>query len=428
MTPNTSAPLRLSPWLVFLAALACYLADGRPHGGVDTVAAPYTAWALVRHGSWDVQRYPNLRQFQPDHIVPQPDGRAMTTRPGAALAAVPVVLPFALWREEPLAPVNMDHLGKLAAVLHVAGAATLFYLLLLRLLPAQALLTTALFALGTSLYSSAAMALWMHGPATFWLVVALYLLLVPAPSGTWRDLAGGAALGMALFARPTTALFAAAALAALLVQGRLRRLAVASLGLLLPVAGYLAYSHSYLGHALLGGYGRDAWWQHSAGVALAGLLVSPSRGLFVYTPAFLLVPLGAWALWRHRDVTPDQRWLLLFWLLAAAATAAFYAVCWPCWWAGWSYGPRFFCECAPALCLAFAFAAERLRGGLGRAVAGGLVGLSILFHAAGVFGGACGWHERHEGGDPNRYMFALRDTQLEASLRWMLTPRALRAP
>ena len=115
--------------------------------------------------------------------------------------------------------------------------------------------------------------------------------------------------------------------------------------------------------------------------------------------------------------------MVSFWLLAVAATAAFYAACWPCWWAGWSYGPRFFCECVPALCLAFAFAVDSLRGWGFAALTRGLVALSVLVHAAGVFGSTSGWHERHEGGDPNVYLFAWRDSQIEASLRQMLTPR-----
>ena len=412
-----------SPWLIFVAVLACYHANGRPQGGVDTVAAPYAAWALVRHGSWDLQQYKHLDRYRPDHIVTQPDGRWMTTRPGAALAALPVVLPFALGRETPLSETNMYHLGKLASGLHVAAAAAVFYLLLWRLVPAQALLATVLFALGTSLYSSAGMALWMHGPATFWLVVALYLLVVPSESPTIRGFWAGLALGLAFFARPTVALFLLATMASLLVQGRLRKLAGVALGLVLPVMGHVAYSHFYMGHAMLGGYGRDAWGQGSFAVALAGLLVSPSRGLFVYTPAFLLVPVGAYSLWRNRELLSDQRSMALFWLLAVAATAAFYAACWPCWWAGWSYGPRFFCECVPALGLAFAFAAEKLSGWAGASLTRGLVGLSVLVHAAGVFGSTSGWHERHEGRDPNVYIFELRDSQIEASLRQMLTQR-----
>jgi hypothetical protein len=414
-------PRRTAP-AIFLGVLALYQVNGRPHAGCDTFAAPYTAWALVRHGSWDVQAYHDLDEFKISHLRPVPDGRWMTIRPGTALACVPVVAPFALFREPPFSPTTMHHLGKIASGLHVAGAVVLFFLMCRRLAPAAATLATVLLAFGTSMYSIGGMAIWMHGPAAFWLTVALYLLLVPPPrAGT--GLAAGLALGAAMFVRGPTGLFAAAAVAGLLWRRRWRPLLALLLGMVPPLTGLLLYNRAYMGDALLGGYAQDDWQTRTPlGLGVAGLLVAPSRGLLVYTPAFLLVPFGLWALLHRRgQTTSEQRGMVLLWFAAACATLAFYARWWH-WWGGWCYGPRFLCECAPLLCLLFAFAFASFRSAAVRRGAFALVALSILVHAAGVFGHTDVWNDRHEGPIPevSRRMFELHDTQIEASLRHLL--------
>jgi hypothetical protein len=420
--PRKTAPA------IFLGVLLLYQVNGRPHAGCDTFAAPYTAWALVRHGSWDVRAYPELEAFKDSHVHALPDGRWMTTRPGTALSCVPVVAPFALFREQPLSPTTMHHLGKVAAGLHVAGAVVLFFLLCRRLAPAAVGPATALLAFGTSMYSIGGMALWTHGPAAFWLTAALYLLLVPAPRAR-TGLAAGLALGAAAFIRGTTGVFAAAAVVGLLWRRRWRPLLALLVGLAPPLAGLLLYNRAYMGDTLLGGYAQDDWQTRTPlGLGLAGLLVAPSRGLLVYTPAFLLVPLGLWALLRRpAQGTPEQRGMILLWLAATGATVVFYARWW-CWWGGWCFGPRFLCECAPLLCLLFAFAFASLRSAAARRGAAALIALSIVVHAVGVFGHTDVWNSRHEGPVPevSRRMFELHDTQIEASLRHMLKIEAVR--
>jgi hypothetical protein len=279
-----------------------------------------------------------------------------------------------------------------------------------------------LLAFGTSMYSIGGMAIWTHGPAAFWLTVALYLLLLPAPSAR-TGLAAGLALGAAVLIRGTTGLFAAAAVTGLVWQRRWRPLLAVLLGMLPPLAGLFLYNRAYMGDALLGGYAQDNWHTKTPlGLGLGGLLLAPSRGLLIYTPAFLLVPLGLRALLRGpAQATPEQRAMILLWFAATGATVFFYARWW-CWWGGWCFGPRFLCECAPLLCLLVAFAVASLRSAAARRGAAALIALSIVVHIAGVFGHTDVWNSRHEGPIPvvSRRMFELHDTQIEASIRHML--------
>ena len=121
---------------LFVLCLAAFLANGRPLPEVDCVAAPYTAWALARHGSYDLQHYHELDYFLGTHILERPDGARVSIRtPGSAFAAVPFVLPFAVFREPPLRDINMLNLGKLTAACSVAGAAVFFFLVCRRIAP-----------------------------------------------------------------------------------------------------------------------------------------------------------------------------------------------------------------------------------------------------------------------------------------------------
>lgn len=412
--------------LLIFGFLAVYLCNGRPHPESDCVPAPYTAWSIVRHGSFDLRYYPELERFLGTCIMKLPGG-AWVTRypPGSAIAAVPFVAPFAILHAQPPSGNTMLMIGKLAAALAVACAATLFFLICRRLVPKAVWPATLLFAFGTCLYSVASQALWMHGPATLWLCCALYFLVREELSARDAMLAG-LALGFAVFTRPTTAFFAMATWLTLLAQRRWRGLGWLTLGGAIPLVFICLLNWMQFGNAIKGGYVYDHWdsppplW-----LGLSGLIIAPSRGVFIYSPALLLLPWGIARLLRFAKPAEDSpedsqgrlwrasRGLVIAWLLAAVVTLVFYAHWWD--WSGeWCYGPRLLCETMPVLCLVVGLGFEKLRPALGRRIAWGLISLSIAIHFIGIFGnkGAAAWHERHTREDQGRSLFELHDTQI----------------
>ncbi len=95
-----------------------------------------------------------------------------------------------------------------------------------------------------------------------------------------------------------------------------------------------------------GGWAGDWAWEGGLGVALYGILLSPSRGLLIFSPFLLLTFAGIPILWRQLKQLP------LFWLGAAwfwgylmllAITNS--------WRAGHSFGPRLLTDALPALVL-----------------------------------------------------------------------------
>jgi len=408
------APGRVAAALGLLVVAVCHM-QGRHHGGVDTVGAPYAAWSLTRTGSFDVSIYPQLAEFVASQYVVAPAGEWISRRPpGSTLATLPVVFPIAMFRAEPFRYETMQSLGKLASALHVGGAVAVFYLLCLRLAPGAAVPATLLFGLGTSLLPICGMAMWMHGPATFWLTVALFAAVVASendslPWGLWLGLAAG----MSLLNRATVGVFVAATLIPLLRFGRGRALLGSALGILPPLVGLLAYNSHYFDAPFLGGYAHEVANSKPTPLAigLAGLLIAPSRGLLVYSPALLLVPLGLWAM-RSREMTAPTKWLMFAWFGGFLATLVYYAR-WEVWWGGWCFGPRLLCETMPILCVIFAFAFESLHETWSRSLAKALVALSIAVQLVGIFGKDEFWDERYPNGEN---LFSLYDTQIQARI------------
>jgi len=85
---------------------------------------------------------------------------------------------------------------------------------------------------------------------------------------------------------------------------------------------------------------------HDFGRRLYGLLLSPSRGLVVYS-LVVLVPLFLTI--RYWKVLPDRRLAIL--ALAIIAMHLILVSSWYCWWGGISYGPRLLLELVPWLVL-----------------------------------------------------------------------------
>ncbi len=149
MEPTTKPRSVVRAVLFFWGCLIVYHVNGRPHAGHDTVA-PYTAWAVVRHGSLDLQHYADLRAFVGTAVYACRMDDGSTSVRKAPLS--PMSRSSRHWRRSAknrLAKTAMHHLGKLAAAFHLAAAAVRFYLLCRRFVPDGAWPATILFAFGT---------------------------------------------------------------------------------------------------------------------------------------------------------------------------------------------------------------------------------------------------------------------------------------
>jgi hypothetical protein len=112
---------------------------------------------------------------------------------------------------------------------------------------------------------------------------------------------------------------------------------------------------------------------------LAGVLVSPSRGLLIFSPVVLLAAAGGGAAIRGGWRRPPA-WCLL----AAAFQYVLYGT-YAVWWGGHTYGPRYMLDLLPLLAPVAIAGAERLARPRAYAAAGVALAWSIGVAATGAF-------------------------------------------
>ena len=298
--------------------------------------------------------------------------------PGMAILALPFFAPLVIAGFDPL------DLGLLVRMGHVVGAlvevlATLVLWSCVRRFvgPRWSLVLVLLYFFGTSVRTIASQALWQHSGVHLAVALALSVVLREESVGYGRELVAGLALGLGTVVRQTTALVA-------LGIGGLspRRLLAGLAGAAIGAAPLLAYNYLAFGSPLEQGYGTKPFDAPIA-TGLYGLLLSPSRGLLIYTPYLIFALAALLRAWRWPGETARRlRTLSLVWL-ATLVLYASYAE----WWGGRVFGTRFLDDLAPLLfaALAWGIGTGMLRTVVTRALFGVLAAWSfLLFNAAAL--------------------------------------------
>jgi hypothetical protein len=183
------------------------------------------------------------------------------------------------------------------------------------------------------------------------------LALLATLYGLWRStgtrsvewaLAAGAALGLAICARAINAPLIALFALYLWLSSRDRRLLAIFLttSLVCGLGGYAWYNTYRFGSPVATGYQFSLGENFSTPpwIGFYGLLFSPFRGLFWFSPILLAAPFGIGRSWaRHRWETLVALCLSGFYILLFSA--------WWMWWGGFAWGPRFLLPVVPFILL-----------------------------------------------------------------------------
>jgi hypothetical protein len=193
-----------------------------------------------------------------------------------------------------------------------------------------------------------------------------------------------------------------------------------------PLLFLALYTTVAFGSPTTNSYGPQLW-QWTSLVGLPGNLISPSRGLLVFSP-FLVA--GLWVIgrraWRRERL----------WLFALAACIGMWLVhgLYIGWWGGWSYGNRYLLEVMPILAtgvaLAWQGAGERWRYVLAASIVFAVViqvaGLLAYYHYWNGFN----WDDARvqvNDNDAARTMWDLADPQWWWTIRAAIATADVRA-
>ncbi|MDW8355466.1 MAG: glycosyltransferase family 39 protein [Bryobacterales bacterium] len=247
-----------------------------------------------------------------------------------------------------------------------------------------------IFAYATPAWSTASRALYQHAPSMLMIALTVHLLAAARKSPAKASLAGLTA-AIACVIRPTNVLLAVTVLAYVLHKHRDRF--IACLAWASPVAlAFVAFNLATY-KALLPSYYKlrppplDSW---EAGYkfleALAGNLISPSRGLLVFVPIAAFSVMGAFRALRTSWLKPLPGYLIILFLAHWLTVSRFTGY----WWGGHSYGPRLLSDMTPVLIFLLipVVAAWRQTGwkwGASQVLFAALLVISVVIHARGAF-------------------------------------------
>ncbi len=210
----------------------------------------------------------------------------------------------------------------------------------------MAILLALLFAYGTAAWSTGSRALWQHGPEMLMFAIALYMLVqarhTPA-LGPWTAVP----LALAYFIRPTGAI-AVAVLGLYIFAHRRAWFRKWALLAAATAAPFVIFNLALYRRPLQPYFTQQQFLQpgiDNAGrflLALAGQCISPSRGLFVFSPFLIFAVWGIGMALRRKWETPLTRYLAAILALHWVAISAYTD-----WTAGFCFGPRYFSDVTP---------------------------------------------------------------------------------
>lgn len=378
--------------VIFLICCLTYLANGETITSNDNIPNAILALNWFDSGvlHFDSLRnsyiYENASQA-PYFFVEAPNGHLTSTYPiGTAIITFPIYLLFwvllrsAEWAQSIFigSPVDLfditqeafrssiSDLQKVAATLVASLTVLLFYLSVRLKFPSPLvpLVSTFIFAFCTTTWMISSQGLWQHGSANLIVVAILFALLKANRVGHARRqrllFVVGILCGLLPGVRPTSIIFALAAIAYTVFTFR-RNAMYLFLGLPSLLLG-ASWNFYFFGfdpkYFLVGGYSRFAsdgssftqqyyvwsWQQFKQG--FLGTLLSPNRGLLIFSPVTILALPGLQPLARHWK-KPDEQLLLL---MTGAALILFIQYCFfTVWTGGWTYGPRYMTDLLPVI-------------------------------------------------------------------------------
>ena len=353
----------MATWWVYILAPQPFNANGG-----DNLWYVPTAMSLVHHGTLDVSGYrTDLSQQNPlDVWITAMDADPRLTSLGTervnwfpigpTLMVVPLVPLERLFSDVQSPLRRAFRIARIAA----ATTATLSALMVLALVQLStgnrplAWSLTAFHAFASPHFSTHHSAFWSHNPIQLMYLTALILLVWRGSRYVWL---AGLPLALAYATRPDAAIVIA--MYSLCVLVRFRSAVVGySLLLGLGLGAFFLWSHGVYGSWRPPYYSLIPGTPLFDASAFAGALVSPNRGLFIFTPVYLLSVAGAFLVCRRPG---DHHVIYHLSLLTVVGQWVAIAVLNPIWWGGFSYGPRLFAPVLPMLTVLLIPAVERMR-------------------------------------------------------------------
>ncbi len=340
--------LQLHPCaILFSIVLIIYLSNGITISAGDTRPARYLPFSIIQQGDFYLDEFAFLFSNGRPHFLRYVKHHYVSDYPvGAAVAALPVYFFSAIGSVSPENPIVIE-LEKITGSLAVALSVVMMYLVLRFLTsPTYSFCLALIFGLCTSNLSVAGQGLWQHGPSQLSLCCALYCLLRGRREPRWIPLSGFF-LMFSVVCRPTNLLLIIPIGIVVLLQHRKQALWFLLCGVP-PVLFQLWYNVTYFRDPFRSQFSLVDSWETPFWTGATGILFSPGRGLFFYSPLFLFSVLGIVKTWRKPGDGNKRDPLMMGLSIGVLFVLILYSK-WQTWWGGELYGPRIISDINPIL-------------------------------------------------------------------------------
>lgn len=356
---------RTMPPIFFIMVFAVHLLSPVVMSSDSRWTIP-TALSIIKEGNTDLDEYQHEPDFNNHYAIKLTRGHYYSIFPiGTSIIAVPFILSFILfdvpvlheisWLSNYYIGLHRDMYQHQSALLSwywfieiviasiiISCVAGIVYVIARQTLrQSHALLVAFIFAFCTSTWSTCSRALWSHTPSMLMLTITLYLLLL---SKTHPQVLAFTSipLSCAFIFRPTNSLLIMTISLWILIWQR--KYFFRYLFYSLPVSVFFIIYNFSVYHKIISPYYQPQRIAVSSNFfeGLVGTLLSPSRGLFIFTPIFLLSLYGMYWKWKSSLFEIFDYILLCTLMLHWLVISSF-----PAWWGGGSYGPRLFSDTIP---------------------------------------------------------------------------------
>ena len=331
-------------FILFFVPLAVYLKGFSYSASGDTKGNEILALSILREGDFDFNEFcPSGDENELGYVFEWNDGRLINICPVVTgLATVPVFAAASVIgvdMDSEVIRLNLISMSLVAAL----SVVMMFHVLLRRgFKTGLSAFLAFIFAFGTLVWSVTSRGTWQHGPSILFLTSGLFFFF----SRSHRA-AGISGFFFALMAvnRPVGGLIVLPFYLYVLFRRREILLPMV-LWSIPPLAFLVWYSLTYWGSILSLGQGQSGKFTSDPWLGIPGLLLSPARGLLVFSPVFFVS-----AVYMVRDVFRRNGEVLYRYVVSGfIATLLAYTI-WERWYGGHCFGYRYLSEYIPIMVL-----------------------------------------------------------------------------
>lgn len=352
---------------LFIFVYLIYNMNLRTIGSGDTIPSTLLPFSILYNHNLYLDQFSSyfLQDVNPMYFMTELDDHYLSSYPIVTpVLATPIYSIIYTLLQLIQYPINIGNPGfalivtimeKLCASLIASLSVVFIFLSLKELLNKKiAFICTVIFAFATNTWTVSSQGLWQHGMAELLLSMMIYFVIINENRITNRNVAYlGVLSGLFMFNRPVDSVLLIPFFIYILLLGR-KSFVYYLLIMFLSAMPFLFYNLYYF-NSFFGGYNSliSAFvFDIEFITRFAGLLINPNRGLFVYTPILILSIFGYFKIKKMEN--PNLRLFLLTCAISVLSLVIVYSF-FRVWWAGWSYGPRFFTDILPIMIIFLGF-------------------------------------------------------------------------